>query len=182
AGKSGKSIAPARGAATNGSGKSIAPEANGKGTARNSQALAAAPAKAAKGQSMAPEKSAPSKAESLRPPTLHIPPSAYDSVPPGKRKEVQRLLEVGATRGYLTYDEVNDALTPEMVTSEQIDDLMVLFGQNSIEVVVAASQASRNDRQPPPTRPRESEPPPRSSEYPSVPPSALEEGEISKSS
>ena len=38
--------------------------------------------------------------------------AAYDSVPPSKRKEVQRLLEVGATRGFLTYDEVNDALTP----------------------------------------------------------------------
>ena len=82
--------------------------------------------------------SPPHKIESLRP---GIP--AYDSVPPSKRKEVQRLLELGAKRGFLTYDEVNDALTPEMVTSEQIDDLMVLFGQHSIEVVVAASQASR---------------------------------------
>jgi RNA polymerase primary sigma factor len=120
------------------------------------------------------------KIDSLRPGT-----PAYDSVPPSKRKEVQRLLELGANRGFLTYDEVNDALTPEMVTSEQIDDLMVLFGQHSIEVVVAASQASGKDaKQPPPNRTRDSEPPPppRVSEYPSVPPSALDENEMSKSS
>jgi RNA polymerase primary sigma factor len=173
------SIAPVK----NGAGKSIAPEAGGR-AARNSQAPAAGPTKSGKGQSIAPEKAPSSKAESLRPPTIHIPPHAYDSVPPSKRKEVQRLLEIGAVRGFLTYDEVNDALSPEMVTSEQIDDLMVLFGQNSIEVVVAASQASgRNDnRQPPPNRSRESEPPPRNSDYPSVPPSALDEGEMSKSS
>ena len=134
------------------------------------------------------DKAAAGKADSIRPtirPTIHLPASAYDSVPPAKRKEVQRLLEVGAVRGYLTYDEVNDALSPEMVTSEQIDDLMVLFGQNSIEVVVAASQASgRNDSQKnAANRSRDSEPPPaRNSEYPSVPPSALDENEMSKSS
>jgi RNA polymerase primary sigma factor len=116
--------------------------------------------------------------ESVRPSN-----GTYDSVPPSKRKEVQRLLEVGASRGYLTYDEVNDALTPEMVTSEQIDDLMVLFGQHSIEVVVAASQASKSEaRQPVSSRARETEPPPRTSDYPSVPPSALDESEMSKSS
>ena len=111
-------------------------------------------------------------------------PSNLDSVPQGRRREVQRLLELGGQRGYLTYDEVNDALTPEMVTSEQIDDLMVLFQQSAIEVVVVASQASQSQRQPPPNRSRDSEPPPppRPSEYPSVPPAALDENEMSKSS
>ena len=49
--------------------------------------------------------------------------------------------------GYLTYDEVNDALPPEMVTSDQIDDLMVLLSQRSIEVVVAPSQATLHKEQ-----------------------------------
>ncbi len=57
-----------------------------------------------------------------------------------ERKEVQGLLERGRSKGFLTYDEVNDALPPEMVTSEQIDDLMVLLGGEDIEVVDAASQ------------------------------------------
>jgi RNA polymerase primary sigma factor len=130
---------------------------------------------------MAPGAARPSVADSLR-----LNKAAYDSVPPSKRKEVQRLLEIGTGRGYLTYDEVNDALTPEMVTSEQIDDLMVLFGQNNIEVVVAASQASaRNEQQKAAANraTRDSDPPPRGSEYPSsVPPATLDENEMSKSS
>jgi RNA polymerase primary sigma factor len=107
---------------------------------------------------------------------------ALDAVPPSKRKDVQRLLELGTSRGFLTYDEVNDALTPEMVTSEQIDDLMGMFGKQNIEVVVVASQASKEAQRPPQNRARASEPPPRTSQYPSVPPSALDENEMSKSS
>ncbi len=40
-----------------------------------------------------------------------------------ERKEIQLLLEKGRLRGFLSYDEINDALPPEMVSSEQIDDL-----------------------------------------------------------
>jgi RNA polymerase primary sigma factor len=57
-----------------------------------------------------------------------------------ERKEVQALLDKGKAKGFLTYDEVNDALPPEMVTSEQIDDLMMLLADEDIEVVDAASQ------------------------------------------
>jgi RNA polymerase primary sigma factor len=67
------------------------------------------------------------------------------------------------------------------VTSDQIDDLMeVLEGQN-IEVVVAANQV-RGDKNPPPQRPQRSDMPARSSEFPSVPPVALEESDATKSS
>ena len=139
-------------------------------------------AAAIKGQSEAPKRGSQAPGRKSEPPKVGN--GSIDSVPPGRRREVQRLLEVGASRGFLTYDEVNDALTPEMVTSEQIDDLMVLFAQQNIEVVVAASQASGPARQPPPNRSRDSEPPParNSSDYPSVPPAALDEGEMSKSS
>ena len=51
------------------------------------------------------------------------------------RKEVQALLEKGRSKGFLTYDEVNEALPPEMVSSEQIDDLMMLLGDESIDIV-----------------------------------------------
>ena len=60
-----------------------------------------------------------------------------------ERREVQALLERGRVKGFLTYDEVNDALPPEMVTSEQIDDLMVWLGNEDIEVVDQASQVKR---------------------------------------
>ena len=94
----------------------------------------------------------------------------------------EKLIDLGREKGFLTYDEVNDALPPEMVTSDQIDDLMeVLEGQN-IEVVVAAHQV-RGDKQPANKVQRAvSEPPPRSSEFPSVPPAALDESDANKSS
>ena len=60
----------------------------------------------------------------------------------GKRKEIARLLATGKQKGFLTYDEVNDALPPEMVTSDQIDALVMLLNSEQIEVVVSASQAS----------------------------------------
>jgi len=66
------------------------------------------------------------------------------------RKEVQQLLEKGKSKGFLTYDEVNDALPPEMVTSEQIDDLMMLLGDEDIEVVDASSSVKLGRSTPPP--------------------------------
>ena len=38
----------------------------------------------------------------------------------------------------MTYDEVNDLLPPDIVSSDQIDDLMMMFGEMDIEVVDAA--------------------------------------------
>ena len=64
------------------------------------------------------------------------------------RREVQALLEKGRVKGFLTYDEVNDALPPEMVTSEQIDDLMVWLRNEDIEVVDQAGQAKRRSDTP----------------------------------
>ena len=52
--------------------------------------------------------------------------SAKDS----KKGALEKLVEAGKNKGFLTYDEVNDALPPEMVTSEQIDDLMVWLGND----------------------------------------------------
>ena len=57
-----------------------------------------------------------------------------------ERKEVQQLLERGRLQGYLTYDEVNDALPPEMVNSDQIDDLMLWLKREDINVVDSASE------------------------------------------
>ncbi|MBN1652965.1 MAG: RNA polymerase sigma factor RpoD [Deltaproteobacteria bacterium] len=62
-----------------------------------------------------------------------------------EHKDIQALLVVGREQGFLTYDEVNDALGPEIVTSEQIDNLMMLLKQEKIEVVVASSQATRRE-------------------------------------
>jgi RNA polymerase primary sigma factor len=110
-----------------------------------------------------------------------------DSMPPGsngKRREIQKLIDLGREKGFLTYDEVNDALPPEMVTSDQIDDLMEVLEGQSIEVVVAAHQV-RGDKTPAASRaqrPTSEPPPPRSSEFPSVAPVALDDSDANKSS
>jgi len=60
------------------------------------------------------------------------------------RKEVQNLLERGRVKGFLTYDEVNEALPPDVVTSDQIDELMIRLGNEEIDLVDSASQARRS--------------------------------------
>ncbi len=57
-----------------------------------------------------------------------------------ERKEVQVLLERGRIHGHLTYDELNEALPPDMVTSDQIDDLMVWLKSEDIDVVDGAPE------------------------------------------
>jgi len=55
----------------------------------------------------------------------------------GKSSDVKMLISMGKEKGYLTYDEVNDILPPDVVSPEHIDDLMVLFGEMDIELVDA---------------------------------------------
>jgi len=44
-----------------------------------------------------------------------------------KTKEVERLINMGKEKGYLTYDEVNDILPPDVVDENQIDDALRLL-------------------------------------------------------
>ena len=55
-------------------------------------------------------------------------------------EEVQQLIDIGKEKGYLTYDEVNDVLPADMVSSEQIEDVMSMFGEMDIEVVDSAQK------------------------------------------
>jgi RNA polymerase primary sigma factor len=54
--------------------------------------------------------------------------------------EVKQLIDLGKEKGFLTYDEVNDLLPPDIVSSEQIDDVMSMFGEMDIEVVDSAQK------------------------------------------
>jgi len=49
--------------------------------------------------------------------------------------EINKLISLGKEKGYLTYEEVNDVLPSDVVTPDQIDDLMHLFGENGIDIV-----------------------------------------------
>ena len=48
---------------------------------------------------------------------------------------IDGLVEKGRAQGYVTYDELNSALPPDVLTGDQIDDVMEIFGANAIEVV-----------------------------------------------
>jgi RNA polymerase primary sigma factor len=55
-----------------------------------------------------------------------------------KLGELDRLISMGKQKGYLTYDEVNNALPSDIVSLDQLDDIMVMFGSLDIEVVDSA--------------------------------------------
>jgi RNA polymerase primary sigma factor len=50
-------------------------------------------------------------------------------------EEVKQLIDMGKEKGFLTYEEVNDLLPPDIVSSDQIDDVMSMFGEMEIEIV-----------------------------------------------
>jgi RNA polymerase primary sigma factor len=57
-------------------------------------------------------------------------------------KEVKKLIDLGKEKGYLTYDEVNDMLPADIVSPDQIDDVMSLFGEMDIEVIDSNQRVS----------------------------------------
>src|SRR5438132_1109567 len=52
--------------------------------------------------------------------------------------EVTKLISLGKERGFLTYEELNSTLPAEMVSSEQMSNLMAMFGEMDIEIIDAA--------------------------------------------
>lgn len=60
-------------------------------------------------------------------------------------EEVQQLIEMGKEKGFLTYDEVNDMLPSDMISSDQLDDIMGMFGDMDIEIVESEAKAPIKD-------------------------------------
>jgi RNA polymerase primary sigma factor len=52
-----------------------------------------------------------------------------------EKKSIQQLIELGKTKGFLTYEEVNDFLPEELVSSDEIDDLLDVLSGEHIDVV-----------------------------------------------
>ena len=48
---------------------------------------------------------------------------------------VKKMIALGKERGYVTYDELNEALPPDEVSSEQIEDTMAMLSEQGINVV-----------------------------------------------
>ena len=63
---------------------------------------------------------------------------------------VKKLLQRGKERGFVTYDELNSALPPEEVSSEQIEDTMTTLSELGINVVEneESEEAATEDAKP----------------------------------
>ena len=48
---------------------------------------------------------------------------------------VKKMVQHGKERGYVTYDQLNEALPPDQVSSEQIEDTMSMLSEMGINVV-----------------------------------------------
>ena len=67
-----------------------------------------------------------------------------------KNEHVNKILAVGKEKGYITYKQVNDILPDEVVSSEEIDDILQMLGENDIRVVdheEKLSQLSEEERE-----------------------------------
>ena len=51
------------------------------------------------------------------------------------KKDVEKIIALGKQKGYLTYDEVNDLLPEEISSSEDIDQIFELLGNEDIQLV-----------------------------------------------
>src|SRR5689334_11193007 len=48
---------------------------------------------------------------------------------------IKKMVAKGKERGYVTYDEINSALPPDQVSSEQIEDTMTMLSEMGINVI-----------------------------------------------
>ena len=49
--------------------------------------------------------------------------------------KIKKLLSRAKKRGYLTYDELNDALPQDQMSSEQIEDIMAALNEMGVNIV-----------------------------------------------
>jgi len=60
------------------------------------------------------------------------------------RKDIQELLLKGKDAGFVTHKEVNDSMSDELVTPDQLDDLVTFLGDAEIDVVDDARKIKSN--------------------------------------
>ncbi|MBX7136752.1 MAG: RNA polymerase sigma factor RpoD [Oligoflexia bacterium] len=53
--------------------------------------------------------------------------------------EVSRLIDLGKEKGYLTLEDLNEALSQEAVSEDRIDDMISIFGEHDIDIVDQAA-------------------------------------------
>jgi RNA polymerase primary sigma factor len=60
------------------------------------------------------------------------------------QKVLKALIKKGKEQGSLTYDEINEALPNEMMSSEMIDDTLMMFDDMDIEIIEKEGESTEN--------------------------------------
>ena len=103
--------------------------------------------------------------------------SATGTTPKARRErlgELKKLIALGKVKGRLTYEEVNEILPEEVTSSEEIDEILTILGNEHIEIV---------DSEPAPAPPPAPEPHPEAQEASATAelhPEAKAEGSLSE--
>jgi len=64
---------------------------------------------------------------------------------PNDQKNITDLITKGRKQGFLTYDEVNDALPDDLMSSEKLDEVIGMFGDMDIEILDADQKIQVKD-------------------------------------
>ena len=54
-----------------------------------------------------------------------------------QKAELNKLITKGKDKGFLTYDEINEALPDDLLSSDQIDETIMMFDELGIEIRIA---------------------------------------------
>ena len=73
---------------------------------------------------------------------------AKNAIKNNDEKVLKALIEKGKEQGSLTYDEINKALSNEMMSSEMIDDTLMMFDDMDIEIIEKQDGFPEKDRSP----------------------------------
>jgi RNA polymerase primary sigma factor len=64
------------------------------------------------------------------------------------KKDVEKIIALGRQKGFLTYDEVNDLLPEEISSSEDIDQIFELLGNEDIQLVESEEERGQEKIKP----------------------------------
>jgi RNA polymerase primary sigma factor len=60
-------------------------------------------------------------------------------------EDVDRIIDTGKEKGYLTYGEVNDLLPGDITSPDELDDLMTTINTQGIDVLSEGRRGSKVD-------------------------------------
>ena len=62
-----------------------------------------------------------------------------------KEKSLAKLILLGKDKGFLTYEEVNSMIPGDIISSDEIDDILTILGNENIKIVDASKKDSEEE-------------------------------------